>query len=149
MKTLGIRVSDDMIDVLEKISAARKIPVSEIVRECIDKQLNTDLDIQNELMVTLGTFRSELMNVKREVNVFSSLFVYWLRFYFTLSAESFDEIPEGVARHMAFQKGDDRRDKFLAMYKRDNPHLHNLFEQLFADYAIKENEVQDNTQERK
>lgn len=140
MKTLGIRVSDELNDVLEKRAASRKIPVSELVRDCIDKQLNLDLDIQNELMVTLGSFRTDLMNVKREMDIFSSMFLYWLRFYFTLSADSFDEIPEGVARQMAFQKGDDRRDKFISMYKRDNPHLQTLFEQLFADFAMKENE---------
>lgn len=133
-KRITLRLTDKVQEIVELRANQRKISVSEFVRECLEQETMGDIEIQNELISTLGQLRSEILNIKREVNVFTSMFIYWLRFYFTLAGQEFDAIPEGSARQVQFKKGDERRDKFLAMYKRDNRHMRTLFEQLFADF---------------
>ena len=138
MTRIAIRLSNSLREILEVRAHAKKIPLSEFIRQSLEKQTSGDIEIQNELVDTLGQLRSEILNIKREVNIFSSMFIYWLRFYFTLAGQEFDAIPEGAARQVQFKKGDERRDKFLAMYKRDNTNMRTLFEQLFADFLTEE-----------
>ena len=140
MKVLTVRVDDEFYEVLEIKAKNKKTSISELVRNVIEDDLEKDIDFHNEIISTFGLFKSDLLNLKREMNVFSSMFMYWLRFYFTLSGQDFDSIPEGKPREIAFEKGEERRDKFLQLYKRENKQMKSLFEQLFADYAVKEKE---------
>ena len=133
-KRCSIRFTAECYEEIKARAAARKISESEFVRKCVEKQLSSDLEIQDELVATIGSFKGELMNVKREIKVFSGMFVYWLKYYFALSGSDFDELPDGEAKRIAFQKGEARKNKFVDMYKKDNKSYKSIYEQIVADF---------------
>lgn len=142
-KKLSIRFKSELYEEIKARCAAKHTTESEFIRSCVEKQLGSDLEIQNELVSTIGNFRSELFGVKREIKIFSNLFVYWLKYYFTLSGADFDALPDGGAKTLAFGKGEARRNKFIEMYKLENKEYKALFEQIFADFMTEKQNPQE------
>ncbi len=142
-----VRFDLETFSQLETKAKTKKTTVPRLISQYVKKSLENDLEIQNELVSTLGNFKNEILNAKREVRVLSSMFTYWLRFYFTLSAQDFETLPEGAARRIAFQDGDIRRDKFIAMFRKSKENQISLVEQLYEDAKKEEKEGTLTTQE--
>ncbi len=135
-----VRFDIELFEQLETKAKTKKTTVPKLIRKYVKDALEHDVEIQSELVSTMGNFRNEILNVKREVRVFSSMFTFWLRYYFTLSAQDFETLPQGAARTIAFQGGDERRRKFLAMFKKSKEIQSTLIEQLYEDEK-KENKI--------
>lgn len=133
-KRCSVRFKNELYEEIKARAAVKNITESEFIRKCVESQLASDLEMQDELVATIGSFKSELLNVKREVKIFSSMFVYWLKYYFTLSGSEFDELPDGDVKKLAFAKGEIRKNKFVEMYKKENKSYKSIYEQIVADF---------------
>lgn len=112
------------------------ITCNEFIRQACKDYMEKDLKVENALISSLERIESSLNHTTKKVDIFNSVFLYWLKFYFAFSSADFDNLPSREAQNQKLDKGENKRNIFLKWYKRDNQHMLNIYESLLGDFLL-------------
>ncbi|MGN0731887.1 MAG: hypothetical protein ACI4MA_08300 [Treponema sp.] len=131
-----LRLEKEFLTQIEEKAALEKMSATEFIEYAIKKELYSDINIQNELLAKFELMHSDINRVSKNLDVLASIFLYYLKYYFSIEKAEIDNISPEM-RNAVFEQGEKRRNSFIANFKKENRHLKSLFEVLLADYLVK------------
>ena len=136
MERKELRLEKEFLTQIEEKAALEKMSATEFIEYAIKKELYSDINIQNELLAKFELMHSDINRVSKNLDVLASIFLYYLKYYFSIEKAEIDNISPEM-RNAVFEQGEKRRNSFITNFKKENRHLKSLFEVLLADYLIK------------
>jgi|GEM_PF-6839460 len=109
---------------------------SELIRSAITEYLTRDINIHSQELGAIESLRSDIKSIDKKLDLFSSLWIYWLRFYFCYVPQFKPQSQE--AEDTFFAKGEKMKEDMLSNFKKSFKNSPRLIEILLADYLVKE-----------
>ena len=106
-KTFTIRVDNDLRKVVDIKAAQMHLSCGELIRRALKEYLYKDSNISNELLSTVQGLKKDLESQKRRLELHSSMFLYYLRFFFAFNEDIIKDIPNEM-RKQFFDRGEKR-----------------------------------------
>ena len=111
--------------------------VSETVRNAIAEYLDRDTDGQGQIAGNMARIFKEIQGIKKEIQVFSELWLHWTEFYFTYT-RSLGEMTD-AQRQLLVQEGKRRSQLMLESFKKVmRERKPGLVESMLADYLVED-----------
>lgn len=111
--------------------------VSETVRNAIAEYLDRDTDWQGQIEGNMARIFKEIQGIKKEIQVFSELWLHWTEFYFTYT-RSLGEMTD-AQRQLLVQEGKRRSQLMLESFKKVmREKKPGLVESMMADYLVED-----------
>lgn len=110
---------------------------SETVRNAIAEYLDKDTDWQGQMEGNFSRLFKDVQSLKREIQMFSELWLHWTEFYFTYT-RSLGEMGE-AQRQLLVQEGKRRSQLMVESFKKGlNERKPGLVESMLADYLVED-----------
>ncbi len=110
---------------------------SETVRNAIAEYLDKDTDWQGQMEGNMARIFKEIQGIKKEIQLFSELWLHWTEFYFTYT-RSLGEMTDGQ-RQLLVQEGKRRSQLMLESFKKVmRERKPSLVESMLADYLVED-----------
>ena len=110
---------------------------SETVRNAIAEYLDKDTDWQGQMEGNMARIFKEIQGIKKEIQVFSELWLHWTEFYFTYT-RSLGEMTD-AQRQLLVQEGKRRSQLMLESFKKVmREKKPGLVESMMADYLVED-----------
>ena len=111
--------------------------VSETVRNAIAEYLDRDTDWQGQIEGNMTRIFKEIQGIKKEIQLFSELWLHWTEFYFTYT-RSLGEMTD-AQRQLLVQEGKRRSQLMLESFKKVmREKKPGLVESMMADYLVED-----------
>lgn len=108
---------------------------SEVVRNAIAEYLDKDISWQGQMEGRFQSLMNEVQVLKKEVRLFSSLWIHWTEFYFTYT-KSMAELND-AQRQQLVQEGKRRSQLMIESFKKQiKDKKPGLVESLIAEYLV-------------
>ena len=132
-KTFTIRVDNDLRKVVDIKAAQMHLSCGELIRRALKEYLYKDSNISNELLSTVPGLQKDLESQKRRLELHSSMFLYYLRFFFAFNEDIIKDIPNEM-RKQFFDRGEKRRDDFINLFRNQKISRTNYLELLVGEF---------------
>ena len=132
-KTFTIRVDNDLRKVVDIKAAQMHLSCGELIRRALKEYLYKDQNISNELLSTVQGLKKDLESQKRRLELHSSMFLYYLRFFFAFNEDIIKDIPNEM-RKQFFDRGEKRRDDFINLFRNQKISRTNYLELLLGEF---------------
>ena len=110
---------------------------SETVRNAIAEYLDKDTDWQGQMEGNMTRIFKEIQGIKKEIQLFSELWLHWTEFYFTYT-RSLGEMTD-AQRQLLVQEGKRRSQLMLESFKKVmRERKPGLVESMLADYLVED-----------
>lgn len=110
---------------------------SETVRNAIAEYLDKDTDWQGQMEGNMARIFKEIQGIKKEIQLFSELWLHWTEFYFTYT-RSLGEMTD-AQRQLLVQEGKRRSQLMLESFKKVmRERKPGLVESMLADYLVED-----------
>lgn len=110
---------------------------SETVRNAIAEYLDKDTDWQGQMEGNMARIFKEIQGIKKEIQLFSELWIHWTEFYFTYT-RSLGEMTD-AQRQLLVQEGKRRSQLMLESFKKVmRERKPSLVESMLADYLVED-----------
>ncbi|MBO5690319.1 MAG: hypothetical protein J6R96_00475 [Spirochaetaceae bacterium] len=110
---------------------------SETVRNAIAEYLDKDTDWQGQMEGNMARIFKEIQGIKKEIQLFSELWLHWTEFYFTYT-RSLGEMTD-AQRQLLVQEGKRRSQLMLESFKKVmRERKPSLVESMLADYLVED-----------
>ena len=110
---------------------------SETVRNAIAEYLDKDTDWQGQMEGNMTRIFKEIQGIKKEIQLFSELWLHWTEFYFTYT-RSLGEMTD-AQRQLLVQEGKRRSQLMLESFKKVmREKKPGLVESMMADYLVED-----------
>lgn len=111
--------------------------VSEMTRNAITEYLDKDTNWQGQIEGNFSRLFKDVQSLKREIQIFSELWLHWTEFYFTYT-RSLGDMSE-AQRQLLVQEGKRRAQLMLESFKKGlNERKPGLVESMLADYLVED-----------
>ena len=111
--------------------------VSEMTRNAITEYLDKDTNWQGQIEGNFSRLFKDVQSLKREIQVFSELWLHWTEFYFTYT-RSLGDMSE-AQRQLLVQEGKRRAQLMVESFKKGlNERKPGLVESMLADYLVED-----------
>lgn len=131
-----IRITERLYSEIKERALLEGCNPSELVRGAVKDYLTRDLKIQSQVLGAVESLRSDIKYVDKKTELFSSLWMYWLQYYFTFT-KGFGDLPADQ-RKVLIEAGKRRQKTMIDSYKKDMKAQPALIEVLLADYLGQE-----------
>jgi hypothetical protein len=131
-----LRIPDEMRLQINSRAALEGCTPSELIKGAITEYLTKDINIQAQELGVLEALRGQLNFLDKKTELLSSLWLFWLKYYFALT-KGFGDIPQEVIDEQ-FKKGEYRKNMMIKDYKEKMKKQPSFLETLLADYLGKE-----------
>lgn len=132
-KTFTIRVDNDLRKVVDIKAAQMHLSCGELIRRALKEYLYKDSNISNELLSIVQGLKKDLESQKRRLELHSSMFLYYLRFFFAFNEDIIKDIPNEM-RKQFFDRGEKRRDDFINLFRNQKISRTNYLELLLGEF---------------
>jgi hypothetical protein len=135
--TITFRVSETMENQIKSRAALEGCSPSDLIRSAISEYLGRDLNIHAQMSGATESLRSDIKFLDKKTELGNSLFLYWLKYYFTFT-KGISDIPS-EERKALIEAGERRQRVMLESFKKDmKRNSQTLLEILLADYLAEE-----------
>lgn len=111
--------------------------VSEMTRNAITEYLDKDTNWQGQIEGNFSRLFKDVQSLKREIQIFSELWLHWTEFYFTYT-RSLGDMSE-AQRQLLVQEGKRRAQLMVESFKKGlNERKPGLVESMLADYLVED-----------
>lgn len=111
--------------------------VSEMTRNAITEYLDKDTNWQGQIEGNFSRLFKDVHSLKREIQMFSELWLHWTEFYFTYT-RSLGDMSE-AQRQLLVQEGKRRAQLMVESFKKGlNERKPGLVESMLADYLVED-----------
>lgn len=111
--------------------------VSEMTRNAITEYLDKDTNWQGQIEGNFSRLFKDVQSLKREIQMFSELWLHWTEFYFTYT-RSLGDMSE-AQRQLLVQEGKRRAQLMVESFKKGlNERKPGLVESMLADYLVED-----------
>ena len=111
--------------------------VSEMTRNAITEYLDKDTNWQGQIEGNFSRLFKDVQSLKREIQMFSELWLHWTEFYFTYT-RSLGDMSE-AQRQLLVQEGKRRAQLMVESFKKGmNERKPGLVESILADYLVED-----------
>lgn len=111
--------------------------VSEMTRNAITEYLDKDTNWQGQIEGNFSRLFKDVQFLKREIQIFSELWLHWTEFYFTYT-RSLGDMSE-AQRQLLVQEGKRRAQLMVESFKKGlNERKPGLVESMLADYLVED-----------
>ena len=104
-----LRLEKEFLTQIEEKAALEKMSATEFIEYAIKKELYSDINIQNELLAKFELMHSDINRVSKNLDVLASIFLYYLKYYFSIEKAEIDNISPEM-RNAVFEQGEKRRN---------------------------------------
>lgn len=134
-----LRIDGNTRERLEAKAKLEDASASETVRNAIAEYLDRDTDWQGQLEGNFSKMFRELQTLKREIQVFTELWLHWTEFYFTYT-RSLGDMTD-AQRQLLVQEGKRRAQLMTESFKKAlREKKPGLVESILADYLVEESQ---------
>lgn len=132
-----LRIDGNTRDRLVAKAQLEDVSASETVRNAITEYLNKDTDWQGQMEGNFSRLFKDVQSLKREIQMFSELWLHWTEFYFTYT-RSLGDMSE-AQRQLLVQEGKRRTQLMVESFKKGmNERKPGLVESMLADYLVED-----------
>lgn len=134
---VSFKINRELNKVLEQKAKLEQMTKTNLCEIALEKELYKDVNIQNELLGSNQEIIKTINRLEKKFDVYTSMFIYFLKFFFTAHKEEFNREKIGDI-NTAFNIGEEKKNNFISLFKQENKHMTNIIEALLADYIIQE-----------
>ncbi len=135
--TLSFRALKSMELQIKSRAALEGCSQSDLIRSAISEYLGRDLNIHAQMSGAIESLRSDIKFLDKKTELGNSLFLYWLKYYFTFT-KGISDIPS-EERKALIEAGERRQQVMLDSFRKDmKRNERTLLEILLADYLAEE-----------
>lgn len=133
-----LRVDGNTRQRLEAQAQLEDTSSSEIARNAIAEYLDKDCAWQGQIEGNFSRIFKDIQSLKREIQMFSELWIHWTEFYFTYT-RSFGGDMTDAQKQLLVQEGKRRSQLMLESFKKGlRDRKPGLVESMLADYLVEE-----------
>lgn len=122
---------------LSKRAAFENLSKSELCLNYIRNELYKDVNIENAQLGALQELLTLSHKLEKKLDVFSNIFIYYLKYFFATHAKELDKDIVGNINEL-MEKGEINKDIFIKNFKTKNNHMTSLIESLLADFIAQD-----------
>lgn len=132
---LSIRVDRNTWNAIIEKTLIKKCTKTDYVIEAIKNDLTKDVNLENQQLGMLNEIYTSIKNNTRKLDIFSSLFLYFIKFFFAIHNENLKLMED---KNDIFKEAEKARESFLKFYKLENKRTLTVVDALLNDFIIQD-----------
>lgn len=135
---LCIRIPLQLYQDIKTKTALEQTTVTDYVSKAIRNEVYKDVNITNAQLGALQEIISMNKNLDRKLDLFSNLFIYYIKSFFATHKTELDNPAK--QNEDLFRYGEGWKNKFIKNFKIENKNVQSILESVLADYLIEESD---------
>lgn len=112
---------------------------TEFIVKALNNEVYKDINIHNAELGTLQEILRIEKNIERKIDVFSNIFIYFLKYFFAIHTKELEDKNVHNLNDL-FDKGEVRKNTFIKNFRKENKNVVSILETVLADYITEESD---------